>query len=773
MTFLTGGLAVAGAVAVLIPILIHLLLRRRRQPVPWAAMQFLMQAIKRQRRRLQIEQWLLLAARCMIVLLAGLALARPVLEEAMAQFSGGRGSRQIVLVIDNSLASTLRDADGMTALDRDLAAARNVVEDLGPGDAVSIITAARPAAAIIDPPSTNLTAVLGVIDELNPSLTPADLPRALAIANDVVGRRTSPYRSAAVYVMSDFRAGSANLDEQIGSLPNLAEPGVVLVASPPATTTATNTQVVAVEPVRSVVLSGEALSDQVLVRLKRHGGELGADVSRLRLLAGGSPLAEPRVIEWDAGASEAETQFVVTLPRQTDRHIALSAAIDQDALAADDARYTIVEARRQLRVAMLARRDFGFDRTIDQLTPAQWINRALTPREDSQLQVVEVDPTALDARDLTGADIAFLPHPDLLQSEGWPVLRQFVDAGGVLVIAPPEDQTIHPWTTNVRDVLGMPWRIGVERIDLAEPEMLAAEQPRSTVLRLLGSELSTLAPAVGVMQRLDVTGEAAKADALLVTDSGAPFVLAGSPQDMEPSARDAASQASNGEHAKQQSQSRGLVVLFASAPHLEWTTLPAKPLMVPLVQEIVRQGVSVIRSQQEAVVGQPVVAWLPRSAASIASPSGAVQPVRLDNTGSASVQMTEPGIARVLDASGQEVSAFAVNVEPSAGRTEVQSEAQVASWLNAGLGEGRTWSFITPGETPGELRTASSGLHLAGILLLAVLALVLLETLMARRFSHAVRSSRGLESEGIQPAVAGKHGMVRVTALAGGGHDAE
>ena len=46
MTFLHPGILVAGLLAVAIPILIHLLLRRKRQPVKWGAMRFLLEAYR-------------------------------------------------------------------------------------------------------------------------------------------------------------------------------------------------------------------------------------------------------------------------------------------------------------------------------------------------------------------------------------------------------------------------------------------------------------------------------------------------------------------------------------------------------------------------------------------------------------------------------------------------------------------------------------------------------------------------------------------------------
>ena len=79
MTLLHPAIAVAGALAVAIPILIHLLLRRRRKPVMWGAMRFLLEAMRQQRRRLRLEQFLLLAARCLIIALAAMAIARPTI----------------------------------------------------------------------------------------------------------------------------------------------------------------------------------------------------------------------------------------------------------------------------------------------------------------------------------------------------------------------------------------------------------------------------------------------------------------------------------------------------------------------------------------------------------------------------------------------------------------------------------------------------------------------------------------------------------------------
>ena len=57
----------AAAVAVGVPLLVHLLFRKRYQVVPWAAIRFLLVAERRHKRR--IDQWLLLALRTLALVL--------------------------------------------------------------------------------------------------------------------------------------------------------------------------------------------------------------------------------------------------------------------------------------------------------------------------------------------------------------------------------------------------------------------------------------------------------------------------------------------------------------------------------------------------------------------------------------------------------------------------------------------------------------------------------------------------------------------------------
>ena len=77
MNFLHPGLALAAVGAIALPILIHLLFRRRRVPVDWAAIDLLREAVRRTTRRMRLEHWTVLALRSLAVLAAGIGLAVP------------------------------------------------------------------------------------------------------------------------------------------------------------------------------------------------------------------------------------------------------------------------------------------------------------------------------------------------------------------------------------------------------------------------------------------------------------------------------------------------------------------------------------------------------------------------------------------------------------------------------------------------------------------------------------------------------------------------
>ena len=78
MTFANVAMLL-GLLGVAIPVVIHLLTRRRVPTIDWGAMQFL-ELGRRARTRVRLAEWLLMAARMLLLALLALAAARPLLR---------------------------------------------------------------------------------------------------------------------------------------------------------------------------------------------------------------------------------------------------------------------------------------------------------------------------------------------------------------------------------------------------------------------------------------------------------------------------------------------------------------------------------------------------------------------------------------------------------------------------------------------------------------------------------------------------------------------
>ena len=87
-SFLHPLLFAIGAACVSIPIIIHLL-KRRRRVVSWGAMRFLEEAYRKRRRIITLEQLVLLSLRCLLILFIALGVGSIVLGRGAGTRSGG------------------------------------------------------------------------------------------------------------------------------------------------------------------------------------------------------------------------------------------------------------------------------------------------------------------------------------------------------------------------------------------------------------------------------------------------------------------------------------------------------------------------------------------------------------------------------------------------------------------------------------------------------------------------------------------------------------
>ena len=182
-SFASAGMLLWGLAAV-VPILIHLLSRRTRRATAWAAMEFLRAALRKNARRLRLEQWLLLAVRTLAILLIAFAWADPSVSwlPALAQVKpSGRAD-----AYHPDPGRLLFHAGRGGGSSRWLAAqqqAQQLVSEAIRGDGFSLLLMAAPPQAVIGDVAFDRDDVQQELAELEPTQGSADLAATLAEAD--------------------------------------------------------------------------------------------------------------------------------------------------------------------------------------------------------------------------------------------------------------------------------------------------------------------------------------------------------------------------------------------------------------------------------------------------------------------------------------------------------------------------------------------------------------------------------------------------------------
>ncbi len=125
-----------GLAAASLPILIHLLNRRRLKRIRFPAVRFILLSQKRISRSYRLRHWLLLALRTLAVICLALLLANPIFQTGAGLFAGG-GPVTLVVLLDNSLS--MKWAGDGNGFKQAKEAARLLISGLNEGDRAALI----------------------------------------------------------------------------------------------------------------------------------------------------------------------------------------------------------------------------------------------------------------------------------------------------------------------------------------------------------------------------------------------------------------------------------------------------------------------------------------------------------------------------------------------------------------------------------------------------------------------------------------------------------
>ena len=514
-SFAVWSFVVAGVICAAGPIIIHLLNRRRYRVVQWAAMDFLKEALQRNRKMLQIRDLILLAMRTIAVLLFALALAQPFFTRGCNQAVDERQPLHAVLVVDNSLSMGYAGLDG-TLLDKAKDRARRLIDQLPTGSKITLLPACgSQAGTSLDPYDTKDGALeaLGKLEIVDRSTS------LLRVVNEVQSAiEAAPELSKRVVVFSDQQASNWN-DASPEVMKQLQDWQLVAVAPAGSAADWENSWIAGLEVADG--LADIETPTTIIVKLQHQGGVARQDV-QVKLSYGDTVIGE-RAVSLEPGASSKELEFEYVFNTLTDVpepdhpvFVVLKAEIQgNDALEADNVRYLALPVVAGLPVVFVDQYGPAEDPARNQLGETRHLRKLLAPktsRTEAPRQLVKIRHVTqgeLDQETLQDARlvvIAGLKEPQ--SQETISLLRDYVRQGGRLVLAAGADFDPARWQELAwRDgdgILPLPLKETIGEV----PEVAGANtrQFSISVRSLSGDELFQL-PAAGDNELRDLYEE--------------------------------------------------------------------------------------------------------------------------------------------------------------------------------------------------------------------------------------------------------------------------
>lgn len=430
-----------GALLAGVPILIHLLNRQRFRPTAWGAMRFVEAAWRRTRRRMQLENLLLLLLRAGAIALLALAIARPFLESSSPLAALTESRRDLVVILDVS-ASMGHRGEVKTSFDRARERAGELLDELRDdrGDRAWLLLAGRTTRMLSwGDPAKAMAALDAVARETDERM---DLTAALAEVEAIAREEAAGTGTSAieVHLLSDLqrntfdpaRSGSGSSPIEVLDALAALEVTVFVEDMGPSLLVPPNIGVTSLTLPERIV--GPNTSVEVRAELTNHGDRPLAGV-RVALELDGQRRPSRSV---DLGPRQTlELSFRLSFPEAGDH--TLECRLEGDALVVDDARALVVRCPSALRVVLVN----GAPASDIVEDAIGLLSAALEPSpSDSNLgldafEVVELSPSELDAgdHDLNTIDVLWLADVDGLSTQTYTAIAERVAAGAALIVS--------------------------------------------------------------------------------------------------------------------------------------------------------------------------------------------------------------------------------------------------------------------------------------------------------------------------------------------------
>ena len=713
------------------PILIHFLSRRRYRETDWAAMRFLLEAVRKNSKRLRLEQLILMAVRAAIMVLVVLALAQLLFDDVQNWLSPKQPIHRI-LVIDASASM------GFTRQEESLfrqaqRTARSIVEQAKTGDPFHLVRLSNlPPTAVISQPAFESARVVSEIEQMSLSHGVANVGECLEQVAALLKQAPEITRKE-VYIISDFQrtswSGMAGGDEELGRIKSTIrklEGAAKFVLIDLGDPELGNVAVTRLESADQIVTTTSTVALRGAVRNFSAERVIGR---QMELLVDGK-VVEQRMVDLPAGA-EVEERFSTHLAAPGERRVQLR--LQHDSFPLDDERWLVLPVREKLRVLCV---DGGLSRSAAGRA-TDYLELALSPesrgsRVSNRPNRSPIEPTTISDGefqnfDLTGYDCIFFCNVRRFTEREAADVEAFLNAGGSAVWCLGDQVSADNYNQVLyRQGAGcLPARLGNRKGDPVSRETIfgfdAGDFSHPIVAPFDGNPGAGLerTPIYGYFQV--VLPNDPPAQIALWYDSKEPAII-------------------------ERRFGRGRALLITTSVDEQWGAWALWPSFLPVIQETTLFAVSGRSAHRQRTVGEPLVEMFPATAAEVDAviglPGGNNQATKLVRDGGTSeFQFSDTAQTGIYSVEfGPPISrdaAFAVNLDSRESDPAKLTRDELAMEHFAGVDFTYQTQWNQQVEAPASELAAPHG-SASRCLLYAVLYLMFTEQLLAWDFRRGL-----------------------------------
>ncbi|MEE2967885.1 MAG: BatA domain-containing protein [Verrucomicrobiota bacterium] len=443
---LNPGFLFAGTAAVAAPIIIHLLNRRRFKRIDWAAMDFLLEAQRLNRRRVKLEELILLLLRCLAMILIGLMIARPSLDiNVSGILKSGQTERVIVLDDSLSMATVGKSGSSIDKASEILQKGIKSLSNINSQDIISVVRTTDPNK--FSPNGLPLTesSIGELLDEfkgLEVTDSRGELHSALSAVEKSFDSDKTNFNKV-VYVLTDLRRMDWESSTKSGSdkgivqtLQSIADKAAGCYVVDLGSEVENNLLIEEVKPLDKVLVNGVAADFEVLVR---NLGKSDVDDVNVSFSVRGSLPIKSKIPQIQAGGVGVATfSYTFTDPGKELFSAPVEISLDdelsknQDALIEDNTRYFPARVANGIRVLIVD----GDPSGIFGKSESFYLSKALSPGGPaiSGVDVTVLDDTDFDSSNLSEYEVIFVANLYRITEARAEGLHEWVQNGGGLVL---------------------------------------------------------------------------------------------------------------------------------------------------------------------------------------------------------------------------------------------------------------------------------------------------------------------------------------------------